>query len=192
LLLHPFHLYHDKNNILSISWQEQHFIYIMTRTTFHLYHDKSNISSISWQEQHFIYIMTRTTFYLYHDKNNIMLFLSWYRWNVVHSLSNTHSEYNQFQLNRWCNSWHVCLEQDKYWVRGAVNILSISWQEQHFIYIMTRTTFHLYHDKSNISSISWQEQHFIYIMTRTTFHLYHDKNNILSDIDKMLFLSWYR
>jgi hypothetical protein len=29
-----------------------------------------------------------------------MLFLSWYRWNVVHSLSNTHSEYNQFQLNR--------------------------------------------------------------------------------------------
>jgi hypothetical protein len=30
---------------------EQHFIYIMTRTTFYLYHDKNNISSISWQEQ---------------------------------------------------------------------------------------------------------------------------------------------
>ena len=113
-----FHLYHDKNNISFISWQEQHFIYIMTRTTFHLYHDKSNISSISWQEQHFIYIMTRTTFYLYHDKNNIS---------------------------------------------------SISWQEQHFIYIMTRTTFYLYHDKNNILSISWQEQHFIYIMTRTNY-----------------------
>ena len=57
-----FHLYHDKNNISSISWQEQHFIYIMTRTTFYLYHDKNNILSISWQEQHFIYIMTRTNY----------------------------------------------------------------------------------------------------------------------------------
>ena len=75
-----FHLYYDKNNISFISWQEQHFIYIMTRTTFYLYHDKNNISSISWQEQHFIYIMTRATFHLYHDKNNI---LSWYRWNVA-------------------------------------------------------------------------------------------------------------
>ena len=55
---------------------EQHFIYIMTRTTFHLYYDKNNISFISWQEQHFIYIMTRTTFYLYHDKNNISS-ISW-------------------------------------------------------------------------------------------------------------------
>jgi hypothetical protein len=58
------------------------------------------------------------------------------------------------------------------------NLSVISWQEQLTSYIMTRTTYQLYHDKNNLSAISWQEQLISYIMTRTTYQLYHDKNNL--------------
>jgi hypothetical protein len=44
-------LYHGKNKLTAISWQEQVNSYIMARTSEQLYHGKNKSTAISWQEQ---------------------------------------------------------------------------------------------------------------------------------------------
>jgi hypothetical protein len=82
--------------------------------------------------------------------------------------------YGLIRLHREPNIYPVRGKHANYYTNDSVETGYILSEcclscEQHFIYIMTRTTFHLYHDKNNILSISWQEQHFIYIMTRTNY-----------------------
>ena len=104
---------------------EQHFIYIMTRTTFHLYHDKNNISFISWQEQHFIYIMTRTTFYLYHDKNNISS-ISWQEQTIWWDDDDADIVLNQHpQLDLKTISRKTCSSYTLSWLRANQSLLLI-------------------------------------------------------------------
>ena len=45
--------------------------YIMARTSQQLYHGKNKLTAISWQEQVNSYIMARTSQQLYHGKNKL-------------------------------------------------------------------------------------------------------------------------